>query len=183
MAWYHSGIGFFVNSTLTMASVYLGVWLIFVFALAGALTVRSGNSVSDVTDAQLISTVNTVQIFQLGLLSVIPYWGELCLESGFLNVCTFSCTPSRAHLLVHKPTALLRGVVHSGPLVTHLSLAPKFPVILPLGIDANVFNGPYSAMHIMDCTFNGLQQNKKKHGMRTWCQGRGLWGRVLNIMD
>jgi hypothetical protein len=96
MAWYHSGIGFFVNSTLTMASVYLGVWLIFVFALAGALTVRSGNSVSDVTDAQLISTVNTVQIFQLGLLSVIPYWGELCLESGFLNVCTFSCTPSRA---------------------------------------------------------------------------------------
>lgn len=88
MAWYHSGIGFFVNSTLTMASVYLSVWLVFVFALAGALTVRSGNSNTRVNNSQLINSVNTVQIFQLGLLSLVPYWGELCLESGFLSVRT-----------------------------------------------------------------------------------------------
>lgn len=43
MSWYHSGIGFFLNSTLTMASVYLSVWLVFVFALADSLTVRNGS--------------------------------------------------------------------------------------------------------------------------------------------
>lgn len=69
-----------------MASVYLAVWLIFVFALAGALTVRSGDTDTRINDSQLINSVNTVQVFQLGLLSVIPYWAELCLETGFLNV-------------------------------------------------------------------------------------------------
>ena len=89
MSWYHSGIGFFINSTLTMSSVYLAVWLVFFFALTDSLTVRAGsadraNALAD--EASLISTVNTVQLFQLGLLSVIPYWGELCLETGFLEV-------------------------------------------------------------------------------------------------
>lgn len=90
MSWYHSGIGFFMNSTLTMASVYLAVWLIFFFALTDSLTVRNGspdraNGITD--DAVVISTINTVQLFQLGLLSVIPLWGELCLETGFLQAC------------------------------------------------------------------------------------------------
>jgi hypothetical protein len=86
MSWYHSGIGFFINSTLTMASVYLAVWLVFFFSLTDSLTVRAGKA--DQANAlrnegDLISTINTVQ---LGLLSVIPYWGELCLETGFLTV-------------------------------------------------------------------------------------------------
>jgi 1,3-beta-glucan synthase component len=89
MSWYHSGIGFFINSTLTMASVYLAVWLVFFFSLTDSLTVRSGasdraNALAD--DTELISTIQTVQLFQLGLLSIIPYWGELCLETGFLEV-------------------------------------------------------------------------------------------------
>ena len=71
-----------------MASVYLSVWLIFVFALAGSLTVRSGRENADSANTQLISSVNTVQIAQLGLLALIPYWGELCLESGLLTVCS-----------------------------------------------------------------------------------------------
>jgi hypothetical protein len=79
MAWYHSGIGFFVNTTLTMASVYLAVWLTFLFALSNALAVRNG-------EEGLVSAINTVQIVQLGLLSIIPYWGELALESGIINV-------------------------------------------------------------------------------------------------
>lgn len=89
MSWYHSGIGFFMNSTLTMASVYLAVWLIFFFALTDSLTVRNGNPdrANGLTeDTVVISTINTVQLFQLGLLSVIPLWGELCLETGFLEV-------------------------------------------------------------------------------------------------
>lgn len=89
MSWYHSGIGFFINSTLTMASVYLAVWLVFFFALTDSLTVRAGSpqrANALVDEANLITTVNTVQLFQLGLLSVIPYWGELCLETGFLEV-------------------------------------------------------------------------------------------------
>eukprot|EP00892_Ulva_mutabilis_P001698 jgi/Ulvmu1/11529/UM078_0018.1 len=88
MSWYHSGIGFFMNSTLTMASVYLAVWLIFFFALTDSLTVRNGNPdrANGITeDTVVISTINTVQLFQLGLLSVIPLWGELCLETGFLE--------------------------------------------------------------------------------------------------
>lgn len=91
MSWYHSGIGFFMNSTLTMASVYLAVWLIFFFALTDSLTVRNGNPdrANGLTeDTVVISTINTVQLFQLGLLSVIPLWGELCLETGFLEVRT-----------------------------------------------------------------------------------------------
>lgn len=79
-----------MNSTLTMASVYLAVWLIFFFALTDSLTVRNGNPdrANGLTeDTVVISTINTVQLFQLGLLSVIPLWGELCLETGFLEVC------------------------------------------------------------------------------------------------
>lgn len=81
---YHSGLGFFVNTTLTMASVYLSVWLIFLFALSSSLTVQNGGTAANNT--QLISSINTVQIVQLGFLSVLPYWGELCLEAGFLEV-------------------------------------------------------------------------------------------------
>ena len=88
MSWYHSGIGFFVNSALTMASVYLAIWLTFLFALSNALAVRNGED-------GLISAINTVQIIQLGLLSIIPYWGELALESGVVNVCPLrrACPP------------------------------------------------------------------------------------------
>ena len=107
MSWYHSGIGFFINSTLTMSSVYLAVWLVFLFALTDSLTVRAGsadraNALAD--EGELISTVQTVQLFQLGLLSVIPYWGELALETGFLEVRT---CPTRPH---HPPCCL---VVHN----------------------------------------------------------------------
>jgi hypothetical protein len=66
--------------------VYLSIWLVFVFALADSLTVRSGNADTSTRNGQLINSINTVQIFQLGLLSIIPYWGELCLESGLLTV-------------------------------------------------------------------------------------------------
>lgn len=96
MSWYHSGIGFFMNSTLTMASVYLAVWLIFFFALTDSLTVRNGNPdrANGLTeDTVVISTINTVQLFQLGLLSVIPLWGELCLETGFLEVLLHTYSP------------------------------------------------------------------------------------------
>jgi hypothetical protein len=91
MSWYHSGIGFFINSTLTMSSVYLAVWLVFLFSLTDSLTVRAGsldraNALTD--EANLITTVSTAQLFQLGMLSVMPYWGELCLETGFLEVPT-----------------------------------------------------------------------------------------------
>jgi hypothetical protein len=88
MSWYHSGIGFFVNTALTMASVYLAVWLTFLFALSGSLTVRNSGPGINLNESPLISSLNTVQIVQLGLLSIIPYWGELCLESGVINVCT-----------------------------------------------------------------------------------------------
>ena len=86
MSWYHSGIGFFVNSALTMASVYLAIWLTFLFALSDSLTVRNGTIAPGLQQEQVISSINTVQMIQLGLLSIIPYWGELALESGFVNV-------------------------------------------------------------------------------------------------
>jgi hypothetical protein len=73
MAWYHSGIGFFFNSTLTMASVYLSVWLVFVFALADSLTVQNGSGDTSTRNAQLINSVNTVQSARLlQLLDSLP---------------------------------------------------------------------------------------------------------------
>jgi hypothetical protein len=76
--------------------VYLAVWLVFFFSLTDSLTVRAGardraNALAD--EGELISTIQTVQLFQLGLLSVVPYWGELCLETGFLEVCVASRLP------------------------------------------------------------------------------------------
>jgi hypothetical protein len=32
MSWYHSGIGFFMNTTFLMASVYLSAFVLFIFA-------------------------------------------------------------------------------------------------------------------------------------------------------
>jgi 1,3-beta-glucan synthase component len=83
MSWYHSGIGFFINSCLTMGSVYIAIWLVFFFKLTDSLEVDGAER----TEANLTSTLATVQLFQLGLLSIIPFWGELCLENGFLEVC------------------------------------------------------------------------------------------------
>lgn len=81
---YHSGIGFFMNATLLVASVYLSLFALFVFALADMLRLDADRSPNpkDTT----IPALNSIQIAQLGLLTVIPYWGELCLESGFLAV-------------------------------------------------------------------------------------------------
>ena len=71
-----------------MASVYVAVWLVFFFSLTDSLKVPNKEEVDlEKTEAALTSTLATVQLFQLGLLSIIPFWGELCLETGFLEVC------------------------------------------------------------------------------------------------
>ena len=96
-----------------MASVYLAVWLTFLFALSNALVVRNGED-------GLISAINTVQIVQLGLLSIIPYWGELALESGLINVraapapaCRLPCRSlTRASRVCNCPPIVLRS--HQG---------------------------------------------------------------------
>lgn len=121
MSWYHSGIGFFINSTLTMASVYLAVWLVFFFSLTDSLAVRAGKA--DAASAlrnegELISTINTVQLFQLGLLSVIPYWGELCLETGFLEVRPRrpgARMPARMHAPAAPRPPPIASVLRPGP--------------------------------------------------------------------
>lgn len=70
-----------MNTTLLMASVYLSVFVLFVFALADTLTLDAAGP-----DDTVIPALNSIQIVQLGMLSLIPYWGELCLESGFITV-------------------------------------------------------------------------------------------------
>ena len=77
-----------------MASVYVAVWLVFFFSLTDSLKVPNQEEVDlEKTEAALTSTLATVQLFQLGLLSIIPFWGELCLETGFLEVLGLPLLP------------------------------------------------------------------------------------------
>lgn len=126
MSWYHSGIGFFINSTLTMASVYVAVWLVFFFSLTDSLKVPNKEEVDlEKTEAALTSTLATVQLFQLGLLSIIPFWGELCLETGFLEVCGLpSSTIVRYNSITwvrHMAVTAVVGCIHAQPRVLHVS--------------------------------------------------------------
>jgi hypothetical protein len=70
-----------MNSTLLISSVYLSLFALFVFALADTLTLDAPGP-----DDTTIPALNSIQIVQLGLLTIAPYWGELCLENGFLAV-------------------------------------------------------------------------------------------------
>lgn len=81
MSWYHSGIGFFMNTALLMASIYIAIWVLFLFALVtnGSLSVKS----QTVDDA--VPVFNSIQILQIGFLSILPYFGELCLEEGLIQ--------------------------------------------------------------------------------------------------
>ena len=91
MSWYHSGIGFFMNTALLMSSIYVSVWVLFVFALVtdGTLSIPRFDANGQVIRSTInnaIPVFNSVQIFQIGFLSILPYFGELCLEEGLVKV-------------------------------------------------------------------------------------------------
>ena len=79
---FFSNTGYFFNSSIAMMSVFVTAWLVLVLALSDALTVTSaaGDSIA------VVNSIRVMQIVQLGALSIIPYWGELCLEDGLLAV-------------------------------------------------------------------------------------------------
>ncbi|KDD75094.1 1,3-beta-glucan synthase, partial [Helicosporidium sp. ATCC 50920] len=87
MAFYHSGCGFFVNTTLLLASVYANVWVIVLISLTGSELVvdpRTLSVVSSLTGQAVGVSVN--QAVQLGLFSIVTYAVELMLERGIMHM-------------------------------------------------------------------------------------------------
>lgn len=68
-----SGNGFFINTALNMVSVHTSLWAYLLLALG-----KSSN-------AQVQATLSSVQLLQLGTLSVLVYLFTLGLEIGLLR--------------------------------------------------------------------------------------------------
>ncbi|KAK9815749.1 hypothetical protein WJX72_008855 [[Myrmecia] bisecta] len=85
MSWYHTGCGFFINTYLTMLSIYAAVWVYLLLALTKSATFTDENGVLRSTITGNTSAYSSVQIVQLGMLSIITYAVELLLERGVVH--------------------------------------------------------------------------------------------------
>jgi len=74
LTWYHTGSGFFVNTSLTMLGVLSSVWTILFWSVLRLL--GQGSNVT--------TYLGAVQILQLGTLSVIGFWFTKALEEGVI---------------------------------------------------------------------------------------------------
>ena len=74
MTWYHTGTGFFVNTALTMLSVLAMVWTILFLSIMRIYTEGS----------VMAAYLGTVQLLQLGTVSVLGFWFTMALEAGVL---------------------------------------------------------------------------------------------------
>ena len=88
LSFYHSGPGFFVNTSLVMMSVYANIWVMLLLALANAQEVINPK-IDEPGQPDIISTlsgqdttVTVQQILQLGMFSVVTFAVELLLERG-----------------------------------------------------------------------------------------------------
>jgi 1,3-beta-glucan synthase len=78
MAYYHAGVGFYINSWFTFLAVYLNVYALLLFAWAQATEIQAGG---------IQRVYNVQQVLQLGTLALIPYAGQLMLENGVVRTC------------------------------------------------------------------------------------------------
>lgn len=76
MTFYHSAVGHYINSLFTYIAVYLNVYALLLFAWAQATEIQA-DSVTRVYNVQ--------QVLQLGTLALIPYAGQLMLETGVVR--------------------------------------------------------------------------------------------------
>ncbi|GIL51750.1 hypothetical protein Vafri_7680 [Volvox africanus] len=82
MSFYHGGIGHFLNSYLTLKAAWYNIWALLLTAMAQAMELGLKGDKGQVT---LTQTYNVQQVLQLGTLSIIPYVGQLILETGLLR--------------------------------------------------------------------------------------------------
>ncbi|GLI69231.1 hypothetical protein VaNZ11_013721 [Volvox africanus] len=82
MSFYHGGIGHFLNSYLTLKAAWYNIWALLLTAMAQAMELGIKGDKGQVT---LTQTYNVQQVLQLGTLSIIPYVGQLILETGLLR--------------------------------------------------------------------------------------------------
>ncbi|KAG1659988.1 hypothetical protein FOA52_009662 [Chlamydomonas sp. UWO 241] len=75
MSFYHSAIGFYMNSWVTYMAVYFNIYALLLFAWAEATEIGP--------DGQRV--YNVQQVLQFGTIALIPYIGQLMLEMGLLK--------------------------------------------------------------------------------------------------
>jgi len=75
---YHTGNGFFINSSLLMFSLLVNAWLCLLLALSSATAV--GSTVL----ADALALLGGLQLLQLGSLSLLVYIATVWLEDGFM---------------------------------------------------------------------------------------------------
>lgn len=75
MSFYHSAIGFYMNSWVTYMAVYFNMYALLLFAWAEATELGEDGA----------RVYNVQQVLQLGTLALIPYIGQLMLEIGLIK--------------------------------------------------------------------------------------------------
>eukprot|EP00198_Chlamydomonas_reinhardtii_P003824 XP_001693160.1 glycosyl transferase [Chlamydomonas reinhardtii] len=82
MSFYHGGLGHYLNSYLTLIAAWYNIWALLLTALADAMELGVSGEPGQVSMTQ---TYNVQQVLQLGTLAIIPYVGQLILETGLLR--------------------------------------------------------------------------------------------------
>ncbi|PNH09351.1 putative callose synthase 6 [Tetrabaena socialis] len=85
---YHSGLGYYINSLLIMTAVTLNIWVIALFALARASSVQMADSEGVV---RFEDSLRVEHVLSLGPLMLLPYAAQLLLEGGLLRTLATLC--------------------------------------------------------------------------------------------
>ncbi|KAG2442546.1 hypothetical protein HXX76_002632 [Chlamydomonas incerta] len=85
--YYHSGLGYYINSLLIMTAVHLNIFVVAVFALARAsnVLVVTSSPEGGASSFTLEDTLGVEHVLSLGPLMLLPYAAQLLLESGLLR--------------------------------------------------------------------------------------------------
>lgn len=91
LAWYHTGIGFFVNTYLIFLTVSASIWVYLLLALSDSQTYPCGPPPRKNETQALCSTITgqaaglaAGSVIQIGALTIATYAVELLLERGFV---------------------------------------------------------------------------------------------------
>eukprot|EP00879_Flechtneria_rotunda_P033443 GHRR01037038.1.p2 GENE.GHRR01037038.1~~GHRR01037038.1.p2 ORF type:complete len:183 (+),score=57.78 GHRR01037038.1:443-991(+) len=78
LTWYHTGNGFFINTSLLMYSLLVNAWLCLLLAFS------SNRSVDGQVLQDALALLGGMQLLQLGSLSVLVYVATVWLEDGLV---------------------------------------------------------------------------------------------------
>eukprot|EP00201_Polytomella_parva_P021635 CAMPEP_0175046592 /NCGR_PEP_ID=MMETSP0052_2-20121109/5116_1 /TAXON_ID=51329 ORGANISM="Polytomella parva, Strain SAG 63-3" /NCGR_SAMPLE_ID=MMETSP0052_2 /ASSEMBLY_ACC=CAM_ASM_000194 /LENGTH=743 /DNA_ID=CAMNT_0016310355 /DNA_START=1211 /DNA_END=3442 /DNA_ORIENTATION=- len=83
-SFYFGGVGHYINCVFSSWAIYFSTWSLLVAALTDSMQMSVKNAAAE-GGFEVEQTYGISQVIQLGMMSLIPYIGQLVLETGLLR--------------------------------------------------------------------------------------------------